>query len=151
MLHAEAALRGSEALRKHEQRHGRPVDRDNNPMLDPPASFTAPMLAIWQEVLEAAPPGLLHRADYGLLEALTGARYRYGVLFAVWQSYLLAEPPKPPPAELGKQVRAESSEIGRLCERLGLTWRRRDHLPPQQPEAGEHPDPMFRFQPRRGA
>jgi hypothetical protein len=114
-------------------------------MPDPPASFTAPMLVLWHDILASAPAGLLHRADYGLLEALVGARHRYSVAMAEWQGYLIAEPPKLPPAELGKQVRAESSEVGRLSERLGLTWKHRSQLPPRLVEAPEPVSPHMRF------
>jgi hypothetical protein len=137
---AEAALRGPQALRDHRRNYGRAVSADN-PMPPPPAWFTEPMVKLWDEVVSAAPAGVLHRVDYQNVVVLVGAMHRHSVLLAAWLEYQVATPPMLPTADLERRVRLAGAEVNRASAILGLVPVRRSGVP-EQAEPG---DPFFRF------
>jgi hypothetical protein len=140
LTEGEAALRGPKMLHEHHRLYGLAIGSGGS-MPPPPAWFTEPMVKLWDEVIFAAPAGVLHRVDYQNVVVLVGAMHRHSVLLAAWLEYQVATPPMLPPSDLERRVRLAGAEINRASAILGLVPVRRSGVP----EPGEPVDPFMRF------
>jgi hypothetical protein len=124
----------------HRRRYGEPGPGSALPPLsEPPAWFSTDLLAIWDQTIAAAPPGLLAAIDHANLVAYVAAVDMHQRLMrqAVQRGNLSGD--------IERRLRLAGAEVGRAAKILGLVPHDRLRLnlspSPSAPEPQDKDDP----------
>jgi hypothetical protein len=137
---AELAVRDPQATIDHVRRYGvASTAAAGSPALPgPPAWFTPELWAIWVQIIEAAPIGMLTAADHPAVVAYALTVFEHDRL-----ARAIVADTSPPSAVLSRQLRLLAGELRSAATHLGLSVYQRSRLAPPPPL--DEPDEFARF------